>query len=272
MATWAIGDLQGCFEPLQRLLEHIEFQPDRDRLLFCGDLINRGPESLETLRWLRQMDSCVDSVLGNHDLHALAVYFGQGLVKRKDSIDTLIAAADAGSLFDWLLHRPLLIDTQQHLICHAGIPPAWNLTLAKEKTQACERALRSDPATFFADMYGNEPSHWTFDLPVQDQHRYTINGLTRMRYCHPDGRLDFADKTPPQQSALLPWFALPSRVHLDRTVAFGHWSTLGQVKWPAHQVVGLDTGCVWGGPLSAYCLETQRVCQVDGLAQPLATD
>lgn len=272
MRTWAIGDLQGCDEALQRLLVEIGFRPTRDRLLFCGDLINRGPDSLAVLRRVKALGDSAESVLGNHDLHCLAIFHGKSQTKRKDTLDELLAASDGPELMDWLLQRPLLLQDGDHLVAHAGIPPSWDRACALQAATACAGAMRASPRDFFSRMYGNEPARWELACSDVDRHRYTINGLTRMRYCHPDGSLDFAEKLGPEQSKLTPWFALPERKPLTETVIFGHWSTLGQVHWPAFRVIGLDTGCVWGGPLTAYCLETGEVRSVSGLAEavPLA--
>lgn len=272
MRTWAIGDLQGCDEALQRLLKEIDFQATRDRLLFCGDLVNRGPDSLAVLRRVRALGDSADSVLGNHDLHCLAIAHGQGTPKRKDSLDELLAAADAPELMNWLLQRPLLLAEGEYLIAHAGIPPSWGSDCAQLAAQACTAAMRAAPKQFFAQMYGNEPACWDPASTEIDRHRYTINGLTRMRYCRADGSLDFAEKLGPDQSTLTPWFALPDRKPLEETVVFGHWSTLGQVQWPAFRVIGLDTGCVWGGPLTAFCLETGELRSVPGLSKGVPLD
>lgn len=272
MRTWAIGDLQGCDEALQRLLAEIDFRPTQDRLLFCGDLVNRGPESLAVLRRVRALGDSADSVLGNHDLHCLAIAHGQSQPKRKDSLDELLAAPDADELLDWLLQRPLLLQEPGYLIAHAGIPPCWDSEPAQHAASTCSAAMRANPSRFFSQMYGNEPARWEQADTEVDRHRYTINGLTRMRYCRADGSLDFDDKLGPEQSALTPWFALPERRPLRETVIFGHWSTLGEVQWPAFQVIGLDTGCVWGGPLTAYCLETGELRSVPGLAEAVPLD
>lgn len=272
MRTWAIGDLQGCDEALQRLLAEIGFRPSQDRLIFCGDLVNRGPESLAVLRRVKALGDSADSVLGNHDLHCLAVAHGKSLPKRKDTLDAVLGAPDSGELLGWLLQRPLLLQEPGYLVAHAGIPPSWNLETAQQAARACEGAMRADPARFFSQMYGNEPAGWEQAHSEVDRHRYTINGFTRMRYCRKDGSLDFDSKLGPEQSTLTPWFALPSRHALAETVIFGHWSTLGEVQWPAYRVIGLDTGCVWGGPLTAYCLETGELRSVPGLAEAVPVD
>ena len=272
MRTWAIGDLQGCDEALRRLLKEIQFRPTRDRLLFCGDLVNRGPDSLAVLRRIKALDDSAESVLGNHDLHCLAIAHGQGETKRKDTLDELFAAPDAPALMDWLLQRPLLIEEGEHLIAHAGIPPNWDRECALGAATACTEAMRAEPSRFFSQMYGNKPARWDLAHTDPDRHRYTINGLTRMRYCRADASLNFSDKLGPEKSTLTPWFALAERMPLAETVVFGHWSTLGQVKWPAFRVIGLDTGCVWGGPLTAYCLETGEVRSVPGLAEAVPLD
>lgn len=265
MRTWAIGDLQGCDEALQRMLLEIQFRPGSDQLLFCGDLVNRGPDSLAVLRRVRALGGSANSVLGNHDLHCLAIAHGHGRLKHKDTLQPLLDAEDAPELLDWLLQRPLLLEAAGHLIVHAGVPPVWDRATALAQAAACCSEMQADPGAFFARMYGNDPAHWRDATTPTERHRYTINALTRMRYCHADGGLDFDDKLDPAQSSLTPWFAHPQRRALEHTVVFGHWSTLGQVTWPAFKVVGLDTGCVWGGPLTAYCLETGELRSVSGL-------
>ena len=265
MSTYAIGDVQGCFAPLQRLLDRLNFDPAKDQLWFAGDLVNRGPNSLAVMRLVHALGPAAVAVLGNHDLHLLARAAG-GRAGRLDSLDELVAAPDCGALLHWLRHRPLLHEANGWAMAHAGIAPTWTLPEARAAARDVETALRGKRhVQFLQTMYGNTPTRWAEGKSRKERLRYSVNAYTRMRYCDADGGLEFQAKGTPgsQPAGLLPWFALPQRVAIDAEIIFGHWSTLGQVHWPQHRVWGLDTGAVWGGKLTALCLETRQLTAVD---------
>lgn len=248
-----------------RLLDKLRFERACDQLWFAGDLVNRGPESLHTLRFVRSLGERAVCVLGNHDLHLLARVAG-GRAGRLDTLDALLAAPDREELLHWLRHRPLMHEANGWVLAHAGISPAWSLADARAAAQSAEAVLQADShAAFLAAMYGDEPRQWSSGLQGIEALRYTINAFTRMRYCAADGALEFRAKCAPgtQASDLQPWFALAARKPLDAEIVFGHWSTLGRVHWPAHRVWGLDTGAVWGGRLSALNLETRELTSVE---------
>lgn len=265
MSHFAIGDVQGCYGALQRLLEQLRFDPARDRLWFAGDLVNRGPDSLRTLRFVRALGDRAICVLGNHDLHLLARARG-GRGGRRDTLDALLAAEDRDELLDWLRHRPLLHEWQGWALLHAGLPPQWDLPQARRAARQVEALLRGpEHPQLLSRMYGDQPAQWSTRLRGIARARFVINAYTRLRYCDAQGRFDAHAKGAPgsQPPGLLPWFAVPGRRSLDTEIVFGHWSTLGQVHWPEHRVWGLDTGAVWGGKLTALCLETRALSQVD---------
>lgn len=259
--TLAIGDLQGCSEPLQRLLSTCD--DGREPIWFCGDLVNRGPDSLGTLRAVMALGDRARSVLGNHDLHLLAVATGaRSATKRGDTMQDILDAPDRDELVDWLRHRPLAIHDAGHLMVHAGVVPPWDLAMTLELAHEVEKALRSRHwVDFLRTMYGNKPNQWRDDLTGDDRRRAIVNVLTRVRYLRPDGSLDFDSKLGPEATpGLVPWFDAPGRRTADTTIVFGHWSTLGLVQRP--NLIALDTGCVWGGCLSAMRLETRELWQV----------
>lgn len=265
MSVYVIGDVQGCYQPLRRLLDALRFEPATDQLWFAGDLVNRGPDSLQTLRLVKSLGPAAVTVLGNHDLHLLARSVG-GRAGRLDSLDELLAAPDAGELLHWLRHRPLLHEAPGWALAHAGIAPCWTLPEARDAARKAEAVLQgSGHVEFLRHMYGDEPRRWSAGLSARDALRFTINAYTRMRYCEPDGALEFKHKGAPDSAplALRPWFALADRKPLDAEVIFGHWSTLGQVHWPAARVWGLDTGAVWGGKLTALNLDSRELVAVD---------
>ena len=258
MAVWAIGDVQGCYEPLQRLLGKIGFDPSRDTLWFTGDLVNRGPQSLEVLRFVRALGERAVTVLGNHDLHLLAVAAGQRARKR-DTFDDVLNAPDREALLDWLRHQPLLhhSDALGYTLIHAGLLPPWDLELARRLAAETQSVLRSDRAgDFYAHMYGDLPDRWSDKLHGHDRLRVVVNAFTRLRFCDLDGGMDLHQKGAPgsQPADLLPWFALPGRRSRELRIVFGHWSTLGRYHEPG--IIGLDSGCLWGGELSAARLDT----------------
>lgn len=262
MPTYAIGDIQGCFAEFQALLEKISFDPTRDTLWFTGDLINRGPQSLEVLRFIKTLGDKHQTVLGNHDLHLLSVANGFGNLHRTDTLDKILAAPDKGELMDWLRHRPLLYHDKQSgfVVAHAGLAPAWTLNQAKLLAQEVESVLRSDTPEFFLKvMYGNEPNTWNDNLAGVDRLRCIVNYFTRMRFCHADGSLDLAYKGEigGKPNDLIPWFDVKSRVNANEKIIFGHWAALGG-KTDAPNLYALDTGCVWGNCLTSMRIEDEQ--------------
>jgi len=267
MATYAIGDLQGCLDPLEALLEQIRFDPAADRLWFVGDLVNRGPQSLEALRFVRDLGDRAVTVLGNHDIHLLGCRFGSRVARGRDTLEPILEAEDGDELIEWLRHRPLLHHDSElgWTLVHAGIHPHWDLTQAMDAAAETETAMRADdPAPFLAGIFGNQSDHPDSNPTPLDRQRFAINVFTRMRYCHPDGRLDFDEKRPPADAdpALVPWFALPGRPMADRRIVFGHWSTLGPAV-SRDNTWGIDQGCLWGHRLTALRLEDEALFAVD---------
>jgi bis(5'-nucleosyl)-tetraphosphatase (symmetrical) len=254
---YAIGDIQGCATELRALLAKIRFSADRDQLWFVGDLVNRGPHSLEALRYVRALDENAVVVLGNHDLHLLAIGLGGESTRKGDTLDEVLAAPDRDALLEWLLHRPLAhFDAERgDLLVHAGLVPQWTVAQALGLAREVEQALRRDARAFLRRMYGDQPNRWNDTLAGVARLRFTVNVLTRLRMCTLDGRVDLKIKGPPEEAPtdLRPWFEIPQRASRGARVIFGHWSALGYVN--AHGVVGLDTGCVWGGSLTAFNLD-----------------
>jgi bis(5'-nucleosyl)-tetraphosphatase (symmetrical) len=267
MTTYAIGDLQGCFEPLQRLLREIDFSPQRDRLLFAGDLVNRGPQSLEVLRFVKSLGDSATTVLGNHDLHLIAAS-RNGHFGANDTFSEIMKASDCDALLDWLLTQPLAYADADSgvLMIHAGLPPQWDRALTLELAAEVNQVLNSPKGDkFLAQMYGNEPDIWDEQLRGVLRQRFVVNCLTRLRYCDAEGRIRLKPSGTPgtQANGLIPWFEVPGRKTAGDTIIFGHWSTLGKVHWPQAQVYGLDTGCLWGGCLTALNLTTMQTVSVD---------
>ncbi|MEH0741933.1 bis(5'-nucleosyl)-tetraphosphatase (symmetrical) ApaH [Vibrio cholerae] len=260
MATYIVGDIQGCFDELQQLLSNIKFKPKKDTLWFAGDLVARGPKSLETLRFVQSLGESAKVVLGNHDLHLLAVALGIHKKKDKDKTAPIFDAPDKQALLDWLRQQPLLAEHDEFVMCHAGISPDWDLEQARACAAEVEAILKSDEWPWLIEnMYANQPDKWHNALSGLERYRYTINAFTRMRFCFADGRLDMACKLPPKQVSggeLMPWFKLPSRIALEKPVLFGHWAALE--GYQSKEVIGLDTGCVWGGKLTLLHWEKQR--------------
>lgn len=259
MATYAIGDVQGCFGSLIALLKTLRFDPARDRLWFTGDLVNRGPRSLETLRFVRGLGDRAVTVLGNHDLHLLGVACGSRRLKAGDTITDVLAAQDRDDLVAWLRRRPLLHrDADRGItMVHAGLPPQWALGVAQACAMAVEAGLRgASGKALLRQMSGDRYDAWSASLPYADQLGYIVNCMTRLRYCDSAGRLELREKGSPgsQPAPYLPWFAVPGRLHASEEIVFGHWASLGAFNEPG--IHALDTGCVWGGALTALCLET----------------
>jgi bis(5'-nucleosyl)-tetraphosphatase (symmetrical) len=261
MATYAVGDVQGCYDALRHLLDKVAFDPGRDRLWFVGDLVNRGPDSLAVLRFIKSLGDQAIVALGNHDLHLLARAEGQTKNAKKDNLDEVLDAADREELLTWLRHRPLMHHdaAKGFTLVHAGLPPQWDLPLALACARELETALRGpDYKAFLGAMYGDEPAIWSPDLTGVDRLRFITNCLTRMRYCDSLGRLDLTAKGHPatQPPGALPWFRIPWRASRGERIVFGHWSTL---KWLAEDNVwSLDTGCLWGGHLTAIRIRRKR--------------
>lgn len=253
-----IGDLQGCCTPLERLLEKLRFDPARDRLFLAGDLVNRGGESLAALRLVHSLREVSTTVLGNHDLHLLA--YARGLLEKSNAeFDEILDDECAGALLDWLQHRPLIwFDQAAGLaMVHAGVDPRWGPLQARECAAEVERALADSPDAFFANMYGDEPDRWEADLPEAERLRTITNVMTRMRFCSPGGRLDFATKAGPENAppGFAPWFQYLHPDWQTWTLVFGHWSQLG--FYEGSNAICLDSGCVWGGSLTALVVDEQ---------------
>ncbi|WP_332827351.1 symmetrical bis(5'-nucleosyl)-tetraphosphatase [Ramlibacter sp.] len=255
MAHYLIGDIQGCDAPLGRLLEKIAFSPSRDTLYVLGDLVNRGPASAAVLRRLAACGDGAHCLLGNHDLSLLAVAHGHRAPHRNDTMDDILAAPDRDAMLDWLRHRSMALHAHGILMVHGGVLPQWTLQQVLQLAGEVEAVLRGPglPA-FLARMWGNQPDHWDDGLAGADRLRVVVNALTRLRFCTPEGVMDLRasgglHQAPP---GLLPWFDVPGRRTAGVTIAFGHWSTLGLVQRP--DLLALDTGCVWGGCLTALRL------------------
>jgi bis(5'-nucleosyl)-tetraphosphatase (symmetrical) len=263
MSIYAIGDVQGCYTELQQLLEKIPFDATKDQLWFVGDLVNRGAHSLEVLRLVKSFGDRAITVLGNHDLHLLAVAAGHAKLHRSDTLDEILAAPDRDELLHWLRQRPLLHCDGNYVLVHAGLLPQWTVAQAVDCAHEVENALRSENfADFFAHMYGNSPLSWRDDLTGYKRLRVIVNAFTRMRICTPQGEMEFKFKAELEKmpAGYVPWYEVPNRQSLEATVLFGHWSALG-LKLD-NQVIALDTGCLWGGCLSALRLEDRQLFQV----------
>jgi bis(5'-nucleosyl)-tetraphosphatase (symmetrical) len=256
MAIYAVGDIQGCFDELEALLDKIAFDPRHDTLWCAGDLVNRGHKSLETLRFLHHINAV--TVLGNHDLHLLASAHIPRYRKHKDTLHQVIRASDGPKLLDWLRHQPLMHHDLQtgYSLIHAGLPPQWGLDTARRCAAEVNSVLRSSRyVEFLGELYGNHPNVWSESLSGLDRLRFITNCFTRLRYCDTNGHLALEQKGPPgdQPRHLRPWFEWPHRKSRDMNIVFGHWSTLG--AYEAAGLHGLDTGCLWGGSLTALRLD-----------------
>ena len=264
MAIYAVGDIQGCYTELLQLLEKIRFDQARDQLWLVGDLVNRGPGSLEVLRLVKSMGSSAITVLGNHDLHLLAVANGTGKLHRGDTLDEILAAPDREELLTWLRHQRLLHAEGEFVLVHAGLLPGWTVEEAASLAREVEAALQNENyAEFLAHMYGNQPDAWSEKLTGYSRQRVITNAFTRMRICTISGKMEFDFKAEVQSipQGYLPWFDVPGRASREATVIFGHWSALGLMV--RNNAIALDTGCLWGGPLTAIRLYDREVIQVD---------
>jgi len=267
MSTYVVGDIQGCLKPLKRLLKEVDFNPEKDVLWSVGDVVNRGPKCLKTLRFLYKMRKSLVLVLGNHDLHLLAVAAGVRPPSRSDTLDKILKAPDKDKLLKWLVKQPLIHQQHGYTLVHAGIPPQWTTKQAKSYAKEVQKVLRSpDCVDFFREMYGNEPAVWSESLRGMERLRVITNYLTRMRFCDKNGVLDLESKGPepnpgkPAQGAkkVAPWFSHPNRKAVGDRILFGHWASIaGHTN--SLNAIGLDTGCVWGGHMSLYELETGQL-------------
>jgi len=269
MATYAIGDVQGCRAELEALLATVGWSPARDRLVFVGDLVNRGPDSLGVLRLVHGLGARAVCVLGNHDLHLLAVAEDAARKRRQDTLDAVLDAPDRDTLLTWLRRCPLLHREAAHgvTVVHAGLPPQWSVDTAEACAGEVQAALAGPRyRDLLARMYGHTPGRWSERLRGWSRLRFTINALTRLRFCDPAGALALTDKGAPGTQAphLQPWFAVPARASRDTDIVFGHWSTLrlSAPERERYRVHPLDSGCVWGGHLTALRLEDRRLFSV----------
>jgi bis(5'-nucleosyl)-tetraphosphatase (symmetrical) len=263
MATYAVGDIQGCFTEFQSLLGLCGFQRQKDILWLVGDLVNRGPRSLEVLRFAKDLGNRCVTVLGNHDLHLMAV--AEGLVKPRpdDTLQSVLTAPDKPELLAWLRSRPLLHREKEYLLVHAGLLPQWDINTAVHLASEVEARLRSPSfRQFLSRLYGSKPDLWSDELEGEDRLRVIVNAMTRMRFCSADGVMEFKSKgeTKDAPSGFMPWFEVPGRLSSGVSVVCGHWSALG-VRL-SDNLIAIDSGCVWGGKLSAIRLEDRRLFQV----------
>ena len=269
MATYAIGDIQGCYHAFTTLLGRLKFNPKYDKLWLVGDLVNRGSGSLEVLRWCYQHQNSIKIVLGNHDLHALVVAHGLKKANKSDTLQALLDAPDSEALLTWLRHQPLMVADENHvgesyIMVHAGLLPQWTIAEALSYASEVECALQADSyLDFLANMYGNFPNQWQADLTAYDRLRVITNAMTRMRICTEEGEMEFTFKGELQDipSGYFPWFDVPNRQSQTSQIICGHWSALGLRQ--RNNIYALDTGCLWGGQLTALCLETQVITQVN---------
>jgi len=273
---YAVGDIQGCTPSLKTLVKKL---PAKSKMIFLGDLVNRGPDSLGALRQLKQLqeDQRIECILGNHDLHLLAVDAGIRKTKGLDTVQGILDAPDRAELMDWLRHRPMALSNGKVLTVHAGVLPQWDLGQAIECAQEVEKALRKkNYKEFLANMYGNTPNKWSKSLKGYERLRVITNALTRIRFCTPSGTMEFESKEGFESGpkGYIPWFKTPKRKTQDTLIYFGHWSTLGLLR--VKNVIGLDTGCVWGGKLTAMEIpesgkvsDKLEIIQVAGYDHPL---
>jgi len=262
MAIYAVGDIQGCAEEFFALLARVGFRPDEDTIYLVGDLVNRGPDSLSVLRWAQAHSGCAKVVLGNHDLHLLAIHAGIGKLKRSDTLQAVLDAPDADELMDWLRAQPLVRQWQRYVFVHAGLPPQWRAEDARRCSDEVQHALQSPSyRDLLANMYGNEPRRWSDALTGWERLRFIINACTRMRVVEQDGTLDVAFKgeLTDAPAGLMAWFDAPRAKARAEAVVTGHWSALGLLV--RDDLIALDTGCVWGGSLTAIRLDDGAIFQ-----------
>lgn len=259
MALYLIGDVQGCNAALGQLLDKLAFSPSRDTVFLLGDLVNRGPDSLGVLRRVIALDGAAQALLGNHDLHLLATANGVRKAHRNDTVDDILDAPDCDALLTWLRHRPMALQAKGWLMVHAGVLPAWDVAQTMALAGELQAVLRGQHwIDFLHQLYGNQPDRWRDDLTGFDRLRVIVNALTRLRFCTADGVMEFdtKDSANAAPAGFVPWFEAPGRRTAGTPVAFGHWSTLGRVE--RADVLPLDTGCVWGGCLTAARLLDER--------------
>lgn len=269
MASYVIGDVQGCYDELILLLDKIQFNATKDKLIFCGDLVNRGPNSLTVLRLIKSLDKAAKVILGNHDLYLLAIAYGYLPLGKKDTLHDVLEAPDKEDLITWLRKQHFVYTHKNHIITHAGIPPIWSLKKAKRLGLELEFVLQTDMCfqLFMSNLFGNEPNLWHNDLRDVNRWRCIANYFTRMRLCNKNGRLDFDFKgaIKDKPSTLDGWFNLPNpKIDSKHTLLFGHWAALNGITNNPRRIA-LDTGCVWGGKLTAYCIDTKQIYQVDAI-------
>lgn len=261
MATYAIGDIQGCYDELRNALDSIKFDPSKDSLWFVGDLVNRGPKSLEALRFIKSLDKAAICVLGNHDLHLLAMAYGEKKHSKKDTLLDVLNAPDSEELLTWLRHQPLMHHDKKlgFNMIHAGLPPQWDIETALSCAHEVEKVLRGpDHKDYFVNMYGNEPDTWSKKLSGMERHRFITNCFTRLRMCTPEGQLRLKYKGIPGDECdqCTPWYKAAKRKTAKDKIIFGHWSTLGYVE--ENNVWALDTGCLWGGSLTLLRIDKKH--------------
>ncbi len=263
MATYAIGDVQGCYPALQRLLEVIHFNDSSDRLWFAGDVVNRGPDSLSTLRFIKSLGDAATMVLGNHDCHLIMCIAGLARVRTDDTLQPILDAHDRDELLFWLRQQKLLYVEAPYVMVHAGLLPDWTVSQAQAYAQEIEVILRADDyQDRLSQLYGNEPLYWDDKWTGPDRFRVIVNAMTRMRTCSADGRMNLKYKGDRKSipKGFMPWFDVPQRASREAVVICGHWSALGLNI--SDNVLGLDTGCLWGGCLTAIRLEDRKIFQI----------
>ena len=268
MSHYVVGDIQGCYSEFRQLLDTIAFEPARDRLWLVGDLVNRGPDSLSVLRTVKSFGAAATTVLGNHDLHLLIVTAGHRQPHRRDTLSAVLEAPDRDELLDWLRRRPLVVREGELLMVHAGLLPSWTAADAVMLSREVEAVLGSgEHDAFLRDLYGDEPARWDDNLAGSRRLRAIVNACTRLRFCSADGTMEFAEKRGPEHAphGFAPWFAHPTRRSAGTMIFCGHWSTLDLIFAP--NVMMLDSGCVWGGTLTAVRLDDGRVFQMPSRAE-----
>lgn len=260
MSTYAIGDIQGCFDEFMALLEKINFNPKTDHLLLAGDLVNRGPKSLETLRFIIKNQNAISAVLGNHDFYLLNRAFGIEQKEKQDTLDKILQAKDKIDLIEYLRHLPLIVEHKNHILTHAGLCPLWSVNQAKSYSLEVSNILQSENyILFLKNLYGNHPDLWDDNLKGYDRLRLIVNYFTRMRFCYANGQLELQSKAPPSQAPknTYPWFEIKNPYLKDEVLLFGHWAA-SNGHTGKENIIGIDYGCVWGGKLMSYKIETQH--------------